>query len=205
MTPTGNETPMAIDNLSSTDEEGSFIKYKHDKKNIRHKIKNGNLDLPVESKKHLLNGEFTTTKVDTSTEFADNSDYLSPKQVSIWESEVDTKDKCITSQPVVNKQKISECLPKKFKQPLTVRDSNKIENIDQSTVQKYCDIQVEIKNCKRRNMVKEAAVQYEFFTKGIDVEDINYLKQSYQSMLTNDTVHYFWLNETHWANHPDIL
>lgn len=209
LTPTGNETPMAIDELSSSDEEGSFVKYKRDGKAVKRKIEVENIETPIESKKRLLNGDKTPTDEHPSTVFADHS-YCMPQQVyspppiSDWETEVDTADKCIASKPVINEQKITEISPKKIKQPLAVRDSNKIESVDELTVQKHRDNQVKTKYFNRRDMVQEATVLFEFLTRGIDVEDMSYLKQSYESLLSNDTVHY-WLNETHWVSHPDIL
>lgn len=35
---------------------------------------------------------------------------------------------------------------------------------------------------------------------GIDREDIEYIKKSYEEMLSNDTMGY-WLNDTHWVDH----
>lgn len=45
---------------------------------------------------------------------------------------------------------------------------------------------------------------YEFLTKGIDDEDIVYLKESYEAFLQDPNASY-WLNDTHWVDHPDIL
>lgn len=208
LTPTGNETPMALNDLSSSDEEGSFVKYKRDVKAVKRKIEDDNLDTPIESKKRLLNGETTPTE-EPMTVFADHS-YCMPQQVYSpppipdWELEVDTIDKCITIQPVTNEPKIPEISPKKLKQPLAIRDSNKIENVEQISVQKHRDNQVKTKYFNRRDMVQEATILFEFLTMGIDAEDTNYLKQSYESLLSNDSIHY-WLNETHWVSHPDIL
>lgn len=53
---------------------------------------------------------------------------------------------------------------------------------------------------KERDMVAEMAVLYEFLTKGIDHEDINYLRQSYEALLADDSIGY-WLNDTHWVDH----
>lgn len=210
LTPTGNETPMEIDSLSSSDEEGSFVKYKRVDKAVKRKTEDNRLDKPVESKKRLLNGEKVPVppQENQSTVFSDHS-YCMPQQVyspppiSGWETEVDIADKPMTNQPVIE-PKVQEVLPKKLKLPLAVRDSNKIENVDQLTLQKHRDNQVKIKYFNRRDIVQEATVLFEFLTKGIDVEDLNYLKESYDSLLSNDTVHY-WLNETHWVNHTDIL
>jgi len=55
-----------------------------------------------------------------------------------------------------------------------------------------------------RSMEEEMEVLYSFLTRGVDAEDIAYLKQSYETMLTNDMDSY-WLNDTHWVDHPDIL
>lgn len=38
---------------------------------------------------------------------------------------------------------------------------------------------------------------------GIDQEDIELLKRSYESMLADDSQSY-WLNDTHWVDHPPI-
>lgn len=202
---------MAMDSLSSSDEEGSFVKYKRDDKAIKRKIENEILDNPIEPKKRLLNGEKTPvlTEDNQTTVFSDHS-YCMPQQVyspppiADWETELDPTDNVVTSQPIINKQKTPEISPKKLKQPLAVRDSNKIENTEQLPVQKHHDNQVKSKYLNRRDMVQEATVLFEFLTKGIDVEDINYLKQSYDSLLTSGT-EYYWLNETHWVSHPDIL
>ncbi|XP_060864602.1 histone-lysine N-methyltransferase SETD1B-A-like isoform X1 [Metopolophium dirhodum] len=208
LTPTGNETPVEIDTLPSSDEEGSFVKYKRDDKAVKRKIEDEHLDKEVEPKKRLLNGEKTPTEETPSGVFSDHS-YCMPQQVyspppiSDWETDVDINDKSknVIIQPEINEQKIPEVFPKKIKQPLTVRDNNKIENTDQLIVQKHRDNQVKPKYFNKRDMVQEATVLFEFLTKGIDVEDINYLKQSYDLLLSNDTVHY-WMNETHWVSHP---
>jgi len=200
---------MEIDNLPSSDEEGSFVKYKRDDKAMKRKIEDENVNTPVESKKRLLNGEKLSSEENPSRIFSDHSycvpqQVYSPPPIPDWETEIDTNDKVIKNQSIINEQKIPEISPKKIKQPLAVRDSNKIENKDQPIVQKHRDSQVKTKYFNRRDMVQEATVLFEFLTKGIDVEDINYLKQSYESLLTNDNLHY-WLNETHWVSHPDIL
>lgn len=57
---------------------------------------------------------------------------------------------------------------------------------------------------KERDIMGEMRTLYEFLTQGIDLEDINYLKRSYEFMLQDDNQSY-WLNDTHWVDHPDIL
>lgn len=51
-----------------------------------------------------------------------------------------------------------------------------------------------------RNINDEVILLYEFLTKGIDAEDIEYLRQSYEYMLQDD-YNSNWLNATHWMEH----
>jgi histone-lysine N-methyltransferase SETD1 len=57
---------------------------------------------------------------------------------------------------------------------------------------------------KERDIMGEMRTLYEFLTQGIDLEDISYLRKSYECMLQDDNQSY-WLNDTHWVDHPDIL
>lgn len=211
LTPTGNETPMAVDTLLSSDEEGSFIKYKRDEKAVKRKIEDEHLDKIIEPKKRLLNGDKTPIEESPPDRVFSDHSYCVPQQVyspppiADWESQLDTVDKIESTKPVViSEPKVQEVSPKKIKQPLAVRDGNKVITVDRSSIQKYRDNQVKTKYFNRRDGMKEASVVFEFLTKGIDLEDIHYLKQSYEYLLANEPI-YYWLNETHWVNHPDIL
>lgn len=53
---------------------------------------------------------------------------------------------------------------------------------------------------KVRSAAEEKDILFEFLRTGIDSEDIQYLKRSYESMLQEDSQ--FWLNDTHWVDHP---
>ncbi|XP_056640529.1 histone-lysine N-methyltransferase SETD1 isoform X1 [Diorhabda sublineata] len=53
---------------------------------------------------------------------------------------------------------------------------------------------------KIRDQMSEFGIIYEFLAKGIDKEDVEYIKKSYEEMLSNDTMGY-WLNDTHWVDH----
>lgn len=55
-----------------------------------------------------------------------------------------------------------------------------------------------------RHINDEVGLLYEFLTKGIDAEDIEYLRQSYEYMLQDDANNY-WLNATHWMDHCSTL
>lgn len=197
---------MEIDNLSSSDEEGSFVKYKRNNETVKRKIENEDLDTVIEPKKRLLNGGKVPTK-ENQTEVKSDHSYCvsqqvySPPPIPDWEAEIKISDR-VVNQTVESEQKIPETMPKKSKLPLAVVDNNALENILQSIAQKHSPIKS--KHLNKRDIVQEATILFEFLTKGIDVEDTNYLKQSYESLLTNDKT-YYWLNETHWVSHPDIL
>ncbi|XP_054719382.1 histone-lysine N-methyltransferase SETD1-like [Uloborus diversus] len=53
----------------------------------------------------------------------------------------------------------------------------------------------------KRLVVEEMNILYEFLKNGIDSEDILYLQKSYDALLQDDTQG-FWLNDTHWVDHP---
>ncbi|XP_029823093.3 histone-lysine N-methyltransferase SETD1B [Ixodes scapularis] len=53
----------------------------------------------------------------------------------------------------------------------------------------------------KRNVVEEMNILYEFLRTGVDAEDVQYLKRSYDAML-QDEIQGYWLNDTHWVDHP---
>ncbi|XP_049879061.1 histone-lysine N-methyltransferase SETD1 isoform X2 [Pectinophora gossypiella] len=53
---------------------------------------------------------------------------------------------------------------------------------------------------KPRDIMAEMQVMYEFLTRGIDREDVEYLRRAYESLLAEDAQGY-WLNDTHWVDH----
>ncbi|XP_050314928.1 histone-lysine N-methyltransferase SETD1-like isoform X3 [Anthonomus grandis grandis] len=53
---------------------------------------------------------------------------------------------------------------------------------------------------KHRDQMSEFGVLYEFLTKGIDREDTEFIKRSYEELLSDDAMGY-WLNDTHWVDH----
>lgn len=54
---------------------------------------------------------------------------------------------------------------------------------------------------KERELMSEMTILYEFLTRGIDAEDVEYLRRSYEALLADDAQGY-WLNDTHWVDHP---
>ncbi|XP_058447865.1 histone-lysine N-methyltransferase SETD1 [Malaya genurostris] len=59
---------------------------------------------------------------------------------------------------------------------------------------------VPVAKYRERDIRSEMAVLYDFLTRGIDGEDVQYIKQSYELLLSDDTNNY-WLNATHWVDH----
>lgn len=56
----------------------------------------------------------------------------------------------------------------------------------------------------KRSVIEELNILYEFLRNGIDYEDTVYLQKSYDALLQDD-IQGFWLNNTHWVDHPHIL
>ncbi|KAL1454215.1 hypothetical protein WDU94_010491 [Cyamophila willieti] len=57
-----------------------------------------------------------------------------------------------------------------------------------------------VRTYQKRDMKTEMELLFSFLTRGIDAEDISYIRRSYQAMLADDTLG-FWLHETHWVDH----
>ena len=55
---------------------------------------------------------------------------------------------------------------------------------------------------KKRDLIEEMNILYEFLKTGIDSEDVSYLKRSYEAMLQEDNQTVWWLNDIHWVEHP---
>ncbi|KAF0288681.1 Histone-lysine N-methyltransferase SETD1 [Amphibalanus amphitrite] len=53
----------------------------------------------------------------------------------------------------------------------------------------------------KREVMAEMALLYEFLTRGLSAEDIDYLHRCYEGLLADDQNSY-WLNDTHWVDHP---
>ncbi|XP_054280902.1 histone-lysine N-methyltransferase SETD1B-A-like [Macrosteles quadrilineatus] len=58
------------------------------------------------------------------------------------------------------------------------------------------------KSYSKRPIMEEMLILYEFLTKGIDEEDVKYMRQSYEALLSSDDSVSYWLNDTHWVDHP---
>ncbi|TRY70386.1 hypothetical protein TCAL_08908 [Tigriopus californicus] len=61
---------------------------------------------------------------------------------------------------------------------------------------------VRARTFKTRDPKEQYELIYRFLTKGLDLEDIGYLKRSYETMLTDqDKKPNVWVNDTHWVDH----
>jgi len=60
---------------------------------------------------------------------------------------------------------------------------------------------------KMRDMPEKFKILYKFLTEGIDIEDVMYLKRSYEMMLNEglNQPNLAWINDTHWVDHPITL
>ncbi|XP_052863243.1 histone-lysine N-methyltransferase SETD1 [Anopheles cruzii] len=83
-------------------------------------------------------------------------------------------------------------------------DSSKLHGLvraDAPVVPPYALEQfVPVPKYRSRDLQTEMALLYDFLTRGIDNEDIQYIRQSYDLLLLDDANNY-WLNATHWVDH----
>lgn len=62
--------------------------------------------------------------------------------------------------------------------------------------------QIRARTFKTRDPKEQYEIIYRFLTKGLDLEDIGYLKRSYETMLRDqDKKPNVWVNDTHWVDH----
>lgn len=53
-----------------------------------------------------------------------------------------------------------------------------------------------------RGQKEETELLHEYLRKGLDAEDMAYLKRQYDELVQEDYPRTYWVNETHWVNHP---
>uniref|UniRef100_A0A182NMP3 [histone H3]-lysine(4) N-trimethyltransferase n=1 Tax=Anopheles dirus TaxID=7168 RepID=A0A182NMP3_9DIPT len=59
---------------------------------------------------------------------------------------------------------------------------------------------VPVPKYRQREIPTEMGILFDFLTRGIDTEDVRYIRQSYELLLLDDASSY-WLNATHWVDH----
>lgn len=60
----------------------------------------------------------------------------------------------------------------------------------------------EIVKFEPRTYEEERQVFYNIFNNGIDIEDVNFLKKTYEHLLSTDDPMFYWLNDILWVDHP---
>ena len=55
---------------------------------------------------------------------------------------------------------------------------------------------------KTRTLHEETQNLYSILFKGVDKEDIDLIQKSYDRLLSGDQPNTYWLNDTHWMDHP---
>lgn len=53
-------------------------------------------------------------------------------------------------------------------------------------------------------MQEEAKILFEFLSEGIDEEDVEFIRKKHEALVSIDNS-FYWLYETNWVPHPDIL
>lgn len=54
---------------------------------------------------------------------------------------------------------------------------------------------------KQRIFEEERKIFYDIFSSGIDVEDVDFLRKTYESLLQSDDPLFYWLNDILWVDH----
>ena len=80
-----------------------------------------------------------------------------------------------------------------------------VTNLGSRELENLLPVVVEKPNYTPRQMQQEMAITYKFLFKGIDEEDVEYLKQRYEVLLQDDSMQAYWLHDTHWVEHAHTL
>ncbi|CAO1412044.1 unnamed protein product [Diamesa tonsa] len=64
---------------------------------------------------------------------------------------------------------------------------------------------VPVPRYEKRDNNESGKILYEFLTDGLDVEDIDYFKRSYNQLQKDDNLQFQWVHQTHWVNHCATL
>ncbi|XP_078483562.1 uncharacterized protein LOC101243241 isoform X1 [Ciona intestinalis] len=83
-------------------------------------------------------------------------------------------------------------------------DSKMYKKIKQRTDQLYYEEKIKrslVGRFRERTHMDDMRMMYNIWDRGLDVEDMKYLRQEYEDMLTNPGTG-GWVNDTHWVPHP---
>lgn len=85
---------------------------------------------------------------------------------------------------------------------ITNKKDNKISRELAGLLEPVKPKEVKIVKYEPRTFEEERQVFYNIFNNGIDIEDINFLRQSYEKLLSTDDPMFYWLNDILWVDHP---
>jgi hypothetical protein len=85
---------------------------------------------------------------------------------------------------------------------ITNKKDNKISRELAGLLEPVKPKEVKIVKFEPRTFEEERQVFYNIFSHGIDIEDINFLRQSYEKLLSTDDPMFYWLNDILWVDHP---
>lgn len=85
---------------------------------------------------------------------------------------------------------------------ITNKKDNKISRELAGLLEPVKPKEVKIVKFEPRTFEEERQAFYNIFSNGIDIEDINYLKKSYENLLSTDDPMFYWLNDILWVEHP---
>lgn len=60
----------------------------------------------------------------------------------------------------------------------------------------------EVKKFSPRKMEEERQIFFDLYSQGLDIEDINYLKRTYDHLLQSEDPNCYWITDILWVDHP---
>ena len=104
----------------------------------------------------------------------------------------------------IHNQPLSSSESSSYKQCKKEKQSKKMEYIEPPIVDSDEPF-VPVPRYEKRDNNQSGKILYEFLTDGLDVEDIDYFKRSYNQLQKDDNLKFQWVHQTHWVNHCATL
>ncbi|KAF5281886.1 hypothetical protein FQR65_LT14469 [Abscondita terminalis] len=192
------ETPLAIQ-VAKTAETSSDEENLEDRRKKAIEKSNGTLENATRSPSVLSSDGGSTPKSQVTIE---HSYCIPPDKENVETPESLLQQNLAHDHGYTNKEEVVvQKKPPRQRKPKKLKELQNVIDYNQQLHAKMVKPTVvhDLKH-KERDMVSEMGILYEFLTKGIDLEDIDYMKTSYEAMLADDSIGY-WLNDTHWVDH----
>lgn len=103
----------------------------------------------------------------------------------------------------IHNQPLSSSESSSYKQSKKEKQAKKIEYI--APIVDSDEPFVPVPRYEKRDNNESGKILYEFLTDGLDVEDIDYFKRSYNQLQKDDNLQFQWVHQTHWVNHCATL